>query len=180
MLIKTLTLENFGLYAGRQVIDLQTSKVGKKLKPIVLIGGKNGSGKTSFLDAVRLALYGKLALGERISQAAYEEYLRSRVHAAASIELEFDFAEAGVIHSYRISRSWTARGNAVSETLDVWKNGDTVSAVPREEWHSFLQELLPFGVSQLFFFDGEKITEIAEDTADGQQLSIAIRALLGE
>jgi len=188
MLIRTLTLENFGLYAGRQTIDVQTSSKGKKPKPIVLIGGKNGAGKTSFLDAVRLTLYGKLALGERTSQTAYELYLRSRIHTgsalgaspnSASVELEFDFSEAGVVHTYRVCRTWIARANSVAESLDVWKDGDTITAIPKDEWHNFLQELLPFGVSQLFFFDGEKITEIAEDATDGQQLSAAIRTLLG-
>ena len=188
MLIRTLTLENFGLYAGRQTIDVQTSSKGKKPKPIVLIGGKNGAGKTSFLDAVRLTLYGKLTLGERTSQTAYELYLRSRIHTgsalgasphSASVELEFDFSEAGVVHTYRVCRTWIARANSVAESLDVWKDGDTITAIPKDEWHNFLQELLPFGVSQLFFFDGEKITEIAEDATDGQQLSAAIRTLLG-
>lgn len=188
MLIRTLTLENFGLYAGRQTIDVQTSSKGKKPKPIVLIGGKNGAGKTSFLDAVRLTLYGKLSLGERTSQIAYDAYLRSRIHtgtalgspaSGASVELEFDFAEAGVIHTYKVRRAWTARNNSVDESLEVWKDGDTITSIPKEEWHNFLQDLLPFGVSQLFFFDGEKITAIAEDTTDGQQLSSAIRTLLG-
>lgn len=187
MLIRNIVLEDFGLYAGRQVIDVQPTRGARKARPIILVGGKNGAGKTSLLEAVRLTLYGKLALGERTSQATYEDYLRSRVHKGpssdesgrASVGIEFEFAESGVVHTYEVSRAWSVRGSSVQESMDLRKNGETVSSVPRDEWQNFLHELLPVGVSQLFFFDGEKITEIAEDSADGHQLSAAIRSLLG-
>ncbi|MDZ4386585.1 MAG: DNA sulfur modification protein DndD [Moraxellaceae bacterium] len=187
MRILSLTLENFGLYAGRQKIDVRTLKKGSFTKPIILIGGKNGSGKTSFLEAVRLALYGKLAIGPRLSQRSYNEYLESRIHTGidqkssckSSIALEFEYAESGILHTYLVSRSWIVDSDAVNESLEVCKDGETFIAIPKEEWQSFLQELLPYGVSQLFFFDGEKITEIAEDADNGQHLSSAIRSLLG-
>src|SRR5262249_2016705 len=53
------------------------------------------------------------------------------------------------------------------------------TSVPREEWHQFLQELIPPGVSQLFFFDGEKIREIADEEQDNENLAEAVRGLLG-
>ncbi len=188
MLLRSITLQNFGLYAGRQVIELSPQSRDKKPRPIVLIGGKNGAGKTSLLDGVRLALYGKLAVGQRVSQVEYESYLRSRIHtppsgqdapSEATIVLDFDFAEGGEIQRYEVTRSWAVRGQSVVESLEVTKNGSEITAVPREEWHHFLQDLLPFGVSQLFFFDGEKIKDIADDTEDDEHLAGAIRTLLG-
>ena len=187
MHINSLMLNNFGLYAGRQTIDVSTVSKKQKTKSIVLIGGKNGAGKTSFLEAIRLALYGKLALGERSSQSSYEAYLRSRVHTGpsqlqateASVELVFEYAESGTISTYKVSRSWVTSSESVSETLDISKDGGSDLDIPRDEWQSFLYDLLPIGVSQLFFFDGEKITEIAEDTSNGQHLSTAVRSLLG-
>ncbi|WP_329740734.1 DNA sulfur modification protein DndD [Dyella sp. A6] len=186
MLIHSLTLENFGLYAGRQTIAVSTDGGKGKPRPVVLIGGRNGSGKTSFLEAVRIALYGKLALGDRTSQAAYEAHLRSRIHVGsaapaseAGVELDFDFAEDGMIHRYKVVRRWAAKGERIQEDLQVFKNGDALIDAPREEWPHFLEDLLPAGISQLFFFDGEKITEMADDAREGQQLSAAIRTLLG-
>lgn len=186
MMIHSVTLENFGLYAGRQTISVSTDGRKGKPRPVVLIGGRNGSGKTSFLEAVRIALYGKQALGDRASQAAYETHLRSRIHAggaqpasAASVELEFDFAEDGEIHRYNVVRRWTAKGERVQEDLDIFKNGEALTDAPREEWAHFLEDMLPAGISQLFFFDGEKITEMADDAREGQHLSAAIRTLLG-
>jgi DNA sulfur modification protein DndD len=75
-------------------------------------------------------------------------------------------------------RRWSARGSKCVETLLLEKDGRPVDAVPRDEWHGFLQELIPPGVSQLFFFDGEKIAEIARDDPD-EGLAEAVRGLLG-
>lgn len=181
MILRAIHIENFGLYAGRQTLDLTP-----RGRPVVLIGGRNGAGKTTLLEAVRLALYGRRALGYRVAQSEYETHLRRRIHAGrgadqptfASVGLDFDYTEGGVIHRYRVIRRWSVKGSKAVETLLLEKDGAPVQSVPREEWHSFLQELIPPGVSQLFFFDGEKIAEIAHDGPD-EGLAEAVRGLLG-
>jgi DNA sulfur modification protein DndD len=186
MILHTIELENFGLYAGRQVLDLTPRRQPGRETPVILFGGRNGAGKTTLLEAVRLALYGRLALGHRVGQNEYEDHIRTRLHvgssghaaASASVGLEFDYAEAGQIHRYRVIRRWDAKGLRVPETLTLEKDGKTIDSVPREEWHHFLQELIPLGVSQLFFFDGEKIADIARDDVD-DGLADAVRGLLG-
>lgn len=184
MILNRLQFTDFGLYAGRVEFDLAPRRHQGRSAPIVLIGGRNGAGKTTLLEGVRLALYGRRALGPRVSRQEYDAYLAGRVHRAngvmaAAVEIEFDYAEAGVLHSYRVRRAWTVSGKAVTETMELEKDGAPVHAVPREEWHQFLQELIPPGVSQLFFFDGEKIGEIADDDVGDGQLATAIKALLG-
>lgn len=181
MILRAIHLENFGLYVGRQTIDLSP-----RGKPVVLVGGRNGAGKTTLLEAVRLALYGRRALGIRVAQSEYETHLRRRLHAGsaadqpsvASVGLDFDYTEGGIVHRYRVIRRWTVKGSKAAETLVLEKDGAPVTSVPRDEWHSFLQELIPPGVSQLFFFDGEKIAEIAHDGPD-EGLAEAVRGLLG-
>ncbi|MGY8635608.1 DNA sulfur modification protein DndD [Bradyrhizobium sp. 14AA] len=183
MILRKIKLDDFGLYAGSNEIDLVPRAPRGQPKPIILIGGKNGSGKTTLLDAVRLALYGRRALGTRVALSDYEAHLRDRINRTASqpraaVELEFDYAEGGEIHRYRVRREWELRGKTLTEELSLEKDGASVTTVPREEWHMFLQELIPPGVSQLFFFDGEKIQQIADDDAN-EQMADAVRSLLG-
>lgn len=186
MILRTIEIENFGLYSGRQVLDLVPRRQPGRETPVILFGGHNGAGKTTLLEAVRLALYGRRALGHRVGQTEYETHLRSRMHVepggnvagSASVGLEFDYAESGVVQRYRVVRRWTAKSSKAVETLILEKDGRPVESVPREEWHHFLQELIPPGVSQLFFFDGEKIAEIASDEVD-DGLAEAVRGLLG-
>ena len=114
MILRSIEMENFGLYTGRQRLDL----VPARGRPVVLFGGRNGAGKTTLLEAVRLALYGKRALGLRVGQSEYEAHLRSRVHTGAdgkaanvsSVGMEFDYAEGGIVRRCGLGwgrcRSW--------------------------------------------------------------------------
>ncbi|KVK54337.1 DNA sulfur modification protein DndD [Agrobacterium deltaense] len=184
MILRSLKLENFGLYQGVTAFDLVPRKNAGGDTPIILIGGRNGAGKTTFLEALRLALYGKRALGTRVGQSEYEQHLRSRLHrgsgiSTAAVSLEFDYAESGVVHRYVVRREWSVRGEVVAEAIELEKDGKTITSVPREEWHHFLQELIPPGLSQLFFFDGEKIQEIADGSGEEEYLADAVRGLLG-
>jgi DNA sulfur modification protein DndD len=54
MIFTELVLENFGAYAGKQVINLRTDS-NENIRPIILFGGMNGGGKTTLMDAIRLA-----------------------------------------------------------------------------------------------------------------------------
>lgn len=188
MILHRVILENFGLYQGRVEIDLAPRVVDGHRRPVVLVGGRNGAGKTTLLEAIRLALHGRLALGSRVAQAEYEGYLRGRVHrplgttpapSAATVGVDFAYAEDGIVHEYQVRRAWSVRGRSIVESLMLQRDGELVSGIPREEWQHFLRDLIPPGVAQLFFFDGEKIREIADGDHDQEHLARAVRGLLG-
>jgi len=181
MILQSLHLLNFGLYGGTHEFNLSPGD--DQQHPVILVKGHNGAGKTTFLEAVRLALYGKRALGGRIGQSDYEAHLLRRIHHQAperhaQIRLEFTSHHAGDNDTYCVTRAWASRGTSVVETLDFTKNGKEVSNIPREEWEHYLEDMIPVGVSQLFFFDGEKIQDIADNNAS-EGLYDAIRSLLG-
>ncbi len=186
MLIKKVVLDSFGLFQGRNEFDLAPRVKYGQSRPIVLFGGKNGAGKTTLLEAVRLALYGRRALGPRVRAADYTDMLRSKVHRSkgsllkadrATVAIEFDFALNGTKETFYVERSWAARGN-LDETLTVLKNGRALDDVSSEHWQYFLHDIIPDGLSQLFFFDGEKIQEMADDDGTGA-LADSIKSLLG-
>ncbi|MCL2287709.1 MAG: AAA family ATPase, partial [Candidatus Bathyarchaeota archaeon] len=49
MRFKQITLTNFGVFSGEQTFDLKPESSFDQNKPIILFGGKNGTGKTTFL-----------------------------------------------------------------------------------------------------------------------------------
>ncbi|KKK62308.1 hypothetical protein LCGC14_3005640, partial [marine sediment metagenome] len=181
MILQSLRLVNFGLYGGEHRFELAPDADGKK--PVVLVVGHNGAGKTTFLESVRLALYGKRALGARVGQAEYERHLLKRINnfamdRGASVELAFKSQHLGNEDIYTVRRSWAARGASVVESLDFERNDAPVDDIPSEDWNHYLEDIIPAGVSQLFFFDGEKIQDIADDQ-ENTGLTDAIKSLLG-
>ena len=181
MIIRSLNLYNFGLYGGLHSFNLMPEK--DSSKPVILIKGHNGSGKTTFLEAIQLALYGKRALGPRVSQTDYEAHLSRRIHTQSKkrhawVELEFESQHSGQAESYRVRREWTVKGTAIVETPGLFRDSAEVVDIAREDWDHYLEDLIPAGVSQLFFFDGEKIQDIADDQGS-LSLFEAIRSLLG-
>lgn len=181
MILQSLRISNFGLYGGTHEFELSPDIVAGK--PVVLIVGHNGSGKTTFLEAVRLALYGKRSLGPRVGQAEYEAHLLRRINNTASkrqasIELGFQSHHLGTNDHYVVRREWASRGSNVVEALHFVRNGALVDDIPQEDWNHYLEDMIPAGVSQLFFFDGEKIQDIADDQGNAG-LTDAIKSLLG-
>lgn len=189
MLLKKIILDNYGLYSGKVEFDLAPKTKYGKQKPIVLFGGHNGAGKTTLFDAFKVCLYGKTALGNRVSQTEYEAFLRGRVHRSpsqvlqpqgASISLDFDFTILGETKNYLVERSWingTSKG--VKESLYIECDGVKVENVNKDFWQGFFEEVIPQRLSSLFFFDGEKIKSIADDAHGNEALSESIKTLLG-
>ncbi|MBI3825595.1 MAG: DNA sulfur modification protein DndD [Candidatus Rokubacteria bacterium] len=185
MILTRLTVTDFGVFRGRQTIALAP----RPSRPVVLFGGKNGAGKTTLLEAVRLCLYGSGALGARTSKEAYLAYLEGRIHSNpdfliqpmfASVSVEFQHADVGAVHTYTVTRSWERKGaNRIVEHLDLERDGKALDELAGEHWQEFVRELVPPGVAQLFFFDGEKIQQLAEDSSDQRTLADAIKSLLG-
>jgi DNA sulfur modification protein DndD len=188
MLIRRLILENYGLFAGRHELDLVPRIREGTQRSIILFGGKNGAGKTTILEAIRLVLYGRLSLGSRVRTVDYDAFLRGRVHRAraslvkptvATLAIEFDHVHRGTSERYFVERSWHTTGAAVVEQLSVLRDGKRLEEVDAEFWQGFVRDIIPEGLSQLFFFDGEKIKELAEDATGAGVLADSIKSLLG-
>lgn len=181
MIFDEIVLQNFGVYGGRQPVVLSPLSPKKK---VVLIGGLNGAGKTTFLDALQLALYGKMARCSNRGGLAYDEFLRRSVHWAAdptegaALEIEFRHTTDGEEHKYRISRSWTAASSGVRERIEVLRDG-AFDRLLTDTWSEYVESLIPLRISHLFFFDGEKIEGLANLETSAELLSTAIHSLLG-
>jgi DNA sulfur modification protein DndD len=181
MILDELVLQNVGVFAGRNSLTLTPPGPGK---PVVLVGGLNGAGKTTILEAIHLALYGSLADTSARRTGSYESYLRSLIHQAvtpgegAAVELAFHAFHEGVPHSYRVRRSWRQIGTSVKESLAVLRDGEPDGTLA-ETWAEHIESFLPRGIAGLFFFDGEQIESLADLDRSRQVLGSALASLLG-
>jgi DNA sulfur modification protein DndD len=183
MIFLELVLQNFGPYSGRQVINLRPD-INDNPRPILLFGGMNGGGKTTLIDAIRLALYGHRAQCSSRNNLSYSEFLtqsvnrHTKVGEETCIELAFEHIMNDMPVEFRIKRSWTKNPKTGRDTLgillDDWPDSALVNT-----WDERIEELLPLGISNLFLFDGEQVKELAELEAPPPPVVEAIRSLLG-
>jgi len=183
MILNELTLHNIGTFAGRHTIDLTPPS---DAKPIILVGGLNGAGKTTILESIQLALYGSLSNNSGRRTGSYENYLRGLVHRGvplsegAAIELTFTAHQEGAEHKYWIRRSWkgSGSGSSIREILLVSVD-DRHNPALTSTWNEHVETFLPRGIAGLFFFDGEQIEALADLDRSRQVLGSALAALLG-
>ncbi|MEX5297514.1 DNA sulfur modification protein DndD [Kocuria sp. CPCC 205292] len=180
MRFRELTLHNVGVYRGRHVVDLQTQPG----RPVILVGGLNGCGKTTFLDALQLALYGRRANLSNRGNKSWESFLRETISRGvdpkdgASIDLTFEIDIEGDVRLYRVVRYWNSTGKGIHEGVNVFVDGRvnfTISAT----WAEHIEEILPLEIANLFFFDGEKIESLADMDTSAAVIRTSIHALLG-
>ncbi|MDO6566502.1 DNA sulfur modification protein DndD [Alteromonas sp. 1_MG-2023] len=183
MIFKELTMKNFRVFNGEHSLDVQPKKDGLLSKPIILFGGLNGAGKTSILTAIRLLLLGRRALSSIPNNKEYADYLSQQLNnkakkednsAKASISLEFTHTHQGKHGVFTITRTWGVDGK---ENIS-FEHADEDSNLTSEQIQSIISEMIPPGIGDLFFFDGEKIAELAEDDT-GVYLKEAVQKLLG-
>lgn len=176
MILKKLIMHNFGVYADTNQFDFHGEK------PVVLVGGMNGRGKTTFLEAILLGLYGSNSFAYTESKSkTYGQYLRSYVNKSDGtlityVEIEFcmDGSDEEI---YFVHREWDAKSQRVREKITVKKNG-IENVFLTENWPMFVENILPSALSNFFFFDGEKIAELAVENTN-QKMKESIKALLG-
>ncbi|WP_350225520.1 DNA sulfur modification protein DndD [Vibrio parahaemolyticus] len=181
MIFEQVKLYNFGIYQGKHTVDLDVTDHNK---PVVLFGGLNGGGKTTFLDSLQLALYGKNAKCSNRGKLSYSDYLKQAINRYskdkfASVSLSFRHTQRTQTNRYEVIRSWEANSNKdITDKVQVLVNGE-LDKLLTDNWNDFVSEFIPQSMSELFFFDGEKIEDLADPVRSAQLLKTGIEALLG-
>ena len=171
-----LTIENYKSFQFPTKLEFPQSETGKS---IFLVGGMNGAGKTSIMEAVNICLYGERA--DVIYKSINHKEL-TKGNAFVSFELEFETDNAETV---LVKRSWSANAcekplaKDLVEKLTVVKDGRRVSVQNKEMWQDYINSTFPKSITQFFFFDGEKIQEIAADDHSEVRLKDSLEAALG-
>ncbi len=183
-----LVLQNFGPYGGKQIINFDPKPNHGDNCPIVLLGGMNGGGKTTIMDAIRLALYGHRAQCSTRGNLSYGDFLTQCVHGQTHpgektrLELAFEHIENDKPIRYRVVRTWERNpiiGKDHLGILDIRDADEWLDEGLVNIWDEYIENLLPLGISNLFLFDGEQVKELAELENPPTLVVDAIRALLG-
>lgn len=171
-----LTLENFRVFSGVQTLTFPSGE------GVVIIYGRNGKGKTSFLNAIRWAWTG--VARRRGNRAVAAERLVNRDAIAAAnggvvtcrVRLGFD-AEGS---RWDLTRSLVQEAGALTEDVTLVKDGVTLSA---SDTSKRLAELMPPEIEQFFLFDGELLDQyerlVDDEGPTGSPLRESIEKVLG-
>ena len=184
MRIKRLTLNNIGSFAGEHSFLFQTDNPQKQ---IVLIGGRNGAGKTTLFESIRLCLYGYKLYGYRQNSQTYTNKIKRLINdkvksaspATAGIIMQILIEDGYANSVFEISREWILNGNALKESLCVYKDGDLLTAEQMQDFDNYLMQIIPPALFNFHFFDGEKVSNFVFNRANGQAFRKAFLQICG-
>lgn len=196
MKINKIVLENFRQYYGKVSVNLETEGE----KNIVIIGGKNGYGKTNFLLSIVWCLY-----GEKITQiddnfkreiqkdTNYQKFLKQSLNWDSQkegkdsfyvelhiVELDLPQNMKGSNDSLIIRRDYTIEN--LSESLYLKDMSGKEIFADNEDKINFINDyIIPLEAAKFVFFDAEKIASWAElaTKEEGSVLNDALGKLLG-
>jgi DNA sulfur modification protein DndD len=194
MTIKDIELYNFRIYKGGNTIDLSTSPD----KNIFIISGRNGFGKTTFLMSMVWCLYGRnmqevddLYKKEIEDTGGYSKYIANSLNRMARSENDYKFHVAIKFVDVNIpevpckeiivKRSYNTL-TSTSEEIEILIDGYPSELAKDVGQEIFIREfIMPIEIAKFFFFDAEKIVNLAEVTTNEQRkrLSRAYSEVLG-
>jgi len=169
---KSLSLEDFGPYYGRQGIELAPNGV-------TIVYGENGSGKTILLNAFRFALFGHL-LGRRATASDLNLLVNTDAKAAGRDEFKvtLTFDSDGI--PWELTRRYKMKEPSHEPEVSLLKEG--VPLGPNET-KAEISRLIPETISRFFLFDGELLQQYEEllevGSKVGDQIKEAIERILG-
>jgi DNA sulfur modification protein DndD len=198
MKISSVEFNNFKPYYGAVTLDLTTSKD----KNVLLVGGRNGQGKTSFLVGVVWCLYGKnIAIVDEIYKnevkGNYPTFLNDSLNWVAKREAKFTFYVKVVFNDVQLSDVFfeheqktteitlirTYNTDTTKESFDILMDGNPIELSSDEtDKINFVNDyLIPIDIAKFVFFDAEKIAEIAslKEKAQAALMDKAFGQILG-
>lgn len=184
MKINKVKLYNFSSYEGTNEFDFEITD---KEKNIVLIGGKNGAGKTSLFTAIKVALYGPLAYGyvginnhyiSKIkdlinSKAFQQDVVLSEVQITLQLKIERD------IRNYVITRKWDYTNQKLTEEYTVDRDGKLLNDQELSYFENYLRSIIPPDLFEFFLFDGEEVGNIFSTSAYNTYVRNAVFTMCG-
>lgn len=184
MKINKVKLYNFSSYEGDNEFDFEVTD---KKKNIILIGGKNGAGKTSLFTAIKVALYGPLAYGYVGANPYYTSKIKDLINSKAfqqetveaEVQITLELKIEREIKSYIITRKWNYTAQKLTEEYSVEKDGIKLDEQELSYFENYLQSIIPPDLFEFFLFDGEEVGNIFSTSAYNTYVKNAVFTLCG-
>ena len=185
MKIKSIEVENFRNFKEKYRLDFPTD--GR----VSVIYGVNGAGKTTFHQLFQWIIYGKVNFNKTTSDIKYNLQLGKETTVGDSFEvigqIVFEHPnELGIVEEFCIYRSHKYKkvsDEKIEYKSEVFKITKKHVDGGKEDWYTvsgnpadIINKILPRGLSQYFFFDGENM--IADIKGTGTASAKAIRKAL--
>lgn len=163
MRIKRIELFNLGPYIDKNTFDITSTRE----RHIVLIGGKNGAGKTTFFKAIKTCLYGCKAWGYEATGNGYLQQISNFVNTRmqfdsnlrAYVELELEFDDGKQVNDFILHREWCRHKKRIEEIFVISKNGYELDRESSIDFSNYLLSIIPPDMFNFYFFDGESIAD---------------------
>jgi len=164
MRLKKITISNFGIYQNENTFSFPYSKD----KKVSLIIGKNGSGKTTFLNAMKICLFGSMILKNRTITKNYEDFILEKLNKNALKENSPKFGIRATfisnVHNYdgefTIERNWNL-SDKFNETVSMHRNNIELTEDQQMSFFNAFYHAFPLDLFDLFYLDGEKIDQLS-------------------
>lgn len=196
MRISKIEIDNFRQYFGNVSIDVETDVN----KNIIVIGGKNGYGKTNFLLSIVWCFYGEkiIQIDESFKREIqkdinYQKFLKQSLNWDSQKEAIDSFFVKVYINEVELPEKFKLLDNSLiikreynttstEENLFIQDiNGNEIFSEIEDKLNFINEYLIPLEAAKFVFFDAEKIASWAElSTKDeGSVLNDALGKLLG-
>lgn len=157
MKIKTVQYENFRNFKEAGKIECSTD--GK----VTIIYGVNGAGKTTFHQLFQWIIYGKVRFNKTASDKMYNLELERDAEVGSKFAVKgiIDFEHAG--EEYSMRREWTYQKSVfdtkrLTTSFTITKKDSDNNWIRLSNPEEVVEQLLPSGLADYFFFDGESTT----------------------
>lgn len=175
MKIKRIEYENFRNFKKAGAVDCSTD--GK----VTIIYGENGAGKTTFHQLFQWIIYGQVHFNKTASDKMYNLELEQNasIDEQFSVKGAIDFIHSG--EEYTIRREWIYQKTMyetkrISTSFTISKKDMNRNWVRLPNPEEVVEQLLPSGLADYFFFDGESM--ITDLKAKGKDSANSLRDAL--
>ena len=187
MNIKKIHVENYKTY---KLLDLDLEVTDDR--PIILIGGGNGCGKTTLFDAIYHALYGLKIKDARQFEELFNAGVKNEsglLNKHIILEVTFSGMVLSQEQQYKLKRAYMLADNRVLEsvTLNMGGNqfnyGSGTSQAQKSQSEEIVNKIiaanLPAELSNYFLFDAMKTSELVKEEQINKLIMKNINSVMG-